>query len=181
MERSILVAYATRHGSTREVADWIADSLGARGLAVDVARAEDVTDLEPYDGVVLGGALYMGRLHRDARAFLGRHRAALTTLPLAVFALGPGSLEPADVAKSRSQLDGALAATAELEPFASAIFGGVVAPEKLRFPFSRMQPVDARDWTAIEAWAAGVADTLVYGKPAVEAGDRRKELQETPR
>ena len=45
-------------------------------------------------------------------------------------------------------------------PVAVTIFGGVVDPEQLRFPFSRMAPSDARDWDAIAAWADEVADRV---------------------
>ena len=76
---------------------------------------------------------------------------------LAVFALGPKTLDDEDVASSRSQLDRALAATPQLTPEPIAIFGGVVDPAKLRFPFNRMPASDARDWDAIEAWAGEVA------------------------
>lgn len=153
---TVLVAHASKHGSTREVAEAVAAVLEQRGVAVDVQPAAVVDDVGPYDAVVLGGALYFGRWHADARAFLERHRAVLAPLPLAVFALGPvgdtGTLE-----ESRAELDRALAGTPELEPFAVGVFGGVIDPSKLRFPLSRMKAQDSRDWDAIRAWAEAVA------------------------
>jgi len=163
---SVLVAHASKHGSTHETADWVAAVLRDRGFDVDVLPAAIVESVAAYDGVVLGGALYAGRLHADARAFLRRHRGALAHLPCAVFALGPRSLEQDDLAGSRSQLDAALAKTPDVEPFAIAIFGGVVRPAELRFPFNHMPASDARDREAIERWAAMVADVVRYGKPA---------------
>jgi menaquinone-dependent protoporphyrinogen oxidase len=160
MTAPVLVAYATRRGSTREVADAVAARLRELGHTVEVRPADHVEDVARYGAVVLGGALYTGRLHRDARAFLRRHRAALAERPLAVFALGPLTLSEQDVADSRRQLDRALARVPALEPVAVAIFGGVVDPGKLPFPFSTMRPSDARDWDAIEAWATGVAGSL---------------------
>src|SRR4051812_47084627 len=157
MPDSILVAYATRHGSTREVAFAIAAALREQGLEASVRPAADVVTLRGYDGVVLGGALYTGRLHGDARRFLRRHRAALATLPLAVFAIGPRTLAPADVAGSRSQLERALAAGPGLQPLSTAIFGGVIDPKTLHFPLNRIPPSDARDWPAIGAWANALA------------------------
>ena len=153
MSLPVLVTYASKHGSTAEVAEVIAAALCEQDLEVDVRRADDVEETERYGGVVLGGALYMGRLHRDARRFLHRHREALSTLPLAVFAIGPRTLEAKDVATSRSQLDHALARIPEVVPFSVAIFGGVVDPKELDFPFNRMPVSDARDWDAIHAWA----------------------------
>ena len=149
----LLVAYATKHGSTKEVAEAIALARRECGDVVDVLPAADVRDLEGYDGVVLGGSLYMGRWHRDARAFLKRHRHALRSLPLAVFAIGPKTLAEADVAGARGQLDAALRKVPDVTPASVAIFGGVIDPSKLRFPFSRLPASDARDWNAIRSWA----------------------------
>jgi menaquinone-dependent protoporphyrinogen oxidase len=154
----VLVAYASKHGSTREVAEAIAGALAERGYTVEVRSAHEVTSVEPYAAVVVGGALYTGRWHRDARVFLARHRHALAERPVAVFGMGPRTLADAEVAGSRKQLDRALAAVPEVPPASVAIFGGVVDPSQLRFPFSRMPASDARDWDAIEAWATLVAD-----------------------
>jgi menaquinone-dependent protoporphyrinogen oxidase len=158
--KTVLVAYATKRGSTREVAKAVAETLAERGLQVDVRPAGEVEDLGPYDAVVLGGALYTGRWHGDARAFLRSHRDALAALPLAVFGMGPRTLDEQDVASSRKQLDQALSHTPELRPVSVAIFGGVVDPGQLHFPFSKMPASDARDWDAIEAWAAQAAVKL---------------------
>jgi menaquinone-dependent protoporphyrinogen oxidase len=153
----VLIAYATKHGSTQEVAEAIAATLRHHGLAVDVMPAAEVSHLRRYQGVVLGGALYTGRLHKDARHFLKRHADGLAVRSLAVFAMGPRTLEDADVASSRAQLDHALAAVPHLAPVSVAIFGGVVAPKALGFPLNHMTETDARDWAAIETWAAEIA------------------------
>jgi menaquinone-dependent protoporphyrinogen oxidase len=131
--------------------------VSGQGLDVDVEPASSVASIASYDAVVLGGALYTGRWHRDARAFLERHRVALGTREVAVFGMGPQTLDEQDVAGSRAQLDRALARMPEVVPVAVAIFGGVVDPDRLRFPFNRMPASDARDWDAIEAWAKEVA------------------------
>jgi menaquinone-dependent protoporphyrinogen oxidase len=156
----VLVAYATSHGSTREVAESVADTLRARGLDVDVQPAADVHGLNGHDAVVLGGALYTGRWHSDARRFLEHHRDELASRPLAVFAMGPATREAADIAHSRAQLDRALSKHAELHPSSAAVFGGVVDPARLRFPFNRMPASDARDWAEIRSWAESLADGL---------------------
>ena len=169
VQTRILVAHASRHGSTSEVAEAVAATLRSRGLAVDVMPAGEVGVLRQYAGVVLGGALYTGRLHKDARRFLIRHRDALAGRALAVFALGPRTLEPADVAASRAQLDRALRAVPEVTPVSVAIFGGVVKPEELRFPFNRMPASDARDWAAIERWAAELALQPATPQPGIPA------------
>jgi menaquinone-dependent protoporphyrinogen oxidase len=160
MNNSVLVAYATKKGSTCEVAQAVAERLAERDVDVHLEPAREVESLAGVDSVVLGGALYMGRLHPDARRFLKHHRKALAALPVAVFAMGPLTLEQRDVDGSRRQLDRALSAAPEIQPVSVAIFGGVVDPSKLRFPFNRMPASDARDWDAIRAWAEEVATML---------------------
>jgi menaquinone-dependent protoporphyrinogen oxidase len=121
--------------------------------------AANVGHLHGYDGVVLGGALYTGRRHANARRFLARHAGELPRRPLAVFAMGPRTLEPKDVAASRAQLDRALK---RVEPVSVAIFGGVIRPDALRFPFNRMPACDARDWDAIRSWARELAPRFAH-------------------
>ena len=164
MRPSILVAHASKKGSTAEVATFVGKRLRARGLVADVRTAAEVEDVAFYDGVVLGGSLYFGRWHDDARAFLNRFRSALTDRPLAVFALGPKTTSPQDVAESRAQLDRALGDT---DPTTVAVFGGVIDPAKLRFPFNRMPASDARDWAAIAAWADEVASLVARAEVTV--------------
>lgn len=166
---SILVAYATKKGSTREVAESIAATLGEHGHAVDVRPAGDVRSLEGYSGVVVGGALYMGRWHGDARDFLKRHADVLGGMPVAVFAMGPKTLDADDVAGSRMQLDAALAKVPGLSPALVAIFGGVVDPTKLRFPFSRMPASDARDWNEIRHFGEQVSRLFARAQQVVSA------------
>ena len=158
--RRVLVAYATKAGSTREVAESIAAHLRRRLYSTDLLAAGSVTDLSEYDGVVLGGSIYMTRWHHDARRFLKKHREALTRVPLAVFGMGPLTAAEHDMQSSRRQLEHALLKTPELEPVTVAVFGGVVDPRRLAFPFSHMPPSDARDWDLIHAWADEVADLL---------------------
>jgi menaquinone-dependent protoporphyrinogen oxidase len=167
MTRRILVAYATAHGSTRQVAEAVAATLDEHGLAADVRPAADVKDLTGYQGVVLGAALYMGRWHHDARRFLKRHRDALASLPVAVFAMGPTDDEPEHVAAARAELERGLAGAPSVRPITAEVFGGVVDPATLRFPLNRMPAADMRDWEAIRRWAGSVAaDMGVEQAPA---------------
>jgi menaquinone-dependent protoporphyrinogen oxidase len=160
MPEPILVAYATKHESTHEVADAVAGRLRELGHEVDVLPAAEAGALAHYGAVVLGGALYTGRWHRDARRFLARHRDELARIPVAIFAMGPLSVEPVDIASSRRQLDHALAKEPALEPVSIAVFGGRIDPATLRFPFARMEGGDARDWDAIRSWADEIAGRL---------------------
>ena len=171
MSASVLVGYATRYGSTQEVAEAVAETLRERGLGVDIQPMREVRTLEGYDAVVLGAALYMFRWHKDARRFLSRHRKALTQLPVAVFALGPvhDPYDEEEWQNSRAQLDKELAKFPWFAPVAKQVFGGKFDPEKLRFPinlFAGSEPAsDIRDWEAIRAWASDLASKLEPGLP----------------
>jgi menaquinone-dependent protoporphyrinogen oxidase len=170
MSESILVAYATRHGSTQEVAEAIAGTLCERGLEADIQPVRKVHRLAGYRAVVLGAPLYMFRWHKDALRFLSRHREALTQQPpegsrVAIFALGPFTTgDEEEWCGSREQLDKELAKFPWLAPMALEIFGGKFDPTRLRFPynlFMRQVPAsDLRDWAAIRAWANSLAAQL---------------------
>ena len=150
MARSVVVGYATKRGSTREVAEAVVAVLLERGFAVELAPARDVEGVAGFDGVVLGAALYTGRLQRDARRFLKRRRKELATLPVAVFALGPRRDTKEHLERSRQQLERALAKVPEVKPVLTGCFGGV----------DRKKQVDLRDWGVIRAWAEDAADAF---------------------
>jgi menaquinone-dependent protoporphyrinogen oxidase len=86
---NVLVAFASKHGPTAEIAEAVADRLRASGLTVECRRATDVTSVERYDAVVLGSAVSMRRWRRGARRFLRRHADALAQRPLWIFSSGP--------------------------------------------------------------------------------------------
>ena len=163
MSSSVLVAYATRYGSTHEVAEAVAATLRGRGLEVDLQPMRQVQTLDQYRAIVLGAPLYMFHWHKDALHFLERHRAALTTRPVAIFALGPFHTDEKEFQGSREQLEKELAKFPWLTPGAITIFGGKFDPEKLTFPHNlvpalkKMPASDVRDWTAIRAWASDLA------------------------
>jgi menaquinone-dependent protoporphyrinogen oxidase len=160
MATKVLVVHASKHGTTREVAESVAATLEERGLEVEVEDAGRVRGVASYDAVVVGGGLYNGKWHADARRLLKRRRHDLAETRLAVFGMGPDSLEDTKVAESRKQLDRALAATPELEPIAVAIFGGALDPHEWRWPLNKLPAYDARDWDAIRAWAEELAEKL---------------------
>jgi len=82
--QKVLVAYTTNAGSTEEVATVIGEELGKDGAQVDVRRIEQVTNLESYTAVVIGGPMIMG-WHRAATRFVKKHQQALSQVPVAYF------------------------------------------------------------------------------------------------
>ena len=170
MESLVLVAYATKYGSTEETARMVAAVLGANGVAVEVCAVKDVETWKPYSAVVLAAALYMGRLHREARRFLANWREDLTRIPVALLVAGPIECGEKDWAGAQRQLDKELARVPWFHPVAQKIVGGKWDPAKLSFPFSwtlkKVPAKDARDWSAIRGWAHELAGKLL---PAMTA------------
>jgi menaquinone-dependent protoporphyrinogen IX oxidase len=85
--------------------------------------------------------------------FLLRHSVTLSERPVAIFALGPTSLAEQEWREAREQLDRALAKIPCLVPVVVTVFGGVLDPTQLCFPFNQMLASDVRDWTDIRAFA----------------------------
>jgi menaquinone-dependent protoporphyrinogen oxidase len=79
-----LLVYATKHGSTREIADTIAEELRAAFAEVDVREAAAAPPPAGYDAVVVGGPMIMG-WHKDAERYLKRHKSQLAGVPCALF------------------------------------------------------------------------------------------------
>jgi menaquinone-dependent protoporphyrinogen oxidase len=151
----VLVLFATRHGSTREIAETIGDELRAAGFRVDVMAVDQAVVLAQYDAVVIGSAVYVGRWLTDARRFVERRIADLTRRPVWLFSSGPvdGSANVGEVPPVRS-----VAAVAErLAARGHATFGGRVGAG-MSGPTERwVIRGDWRDFGAVRRWAAGIA------------------------
>jgi len=160
---SILLAYASRYGSTQDVAESIAAALRQVGLRVDMRPMQDVKGLDQSDAIVLGAAIYNGKWHPDAHDFLSRHQKAIGQRPVAVFALGPLSTSEEAMRRSRGQLERDLGMYPWLKPVAVEVFVGKLDPSKLSL-FERLGSTasDRRDWDAIRAWADSLPAQLQH-------------------
>lgn len=158
----VLVAAATRHGATGEIADAIAAGLRNRGLGADSAGAADVRSLDGYDAVVLGSAVYMGRWLAPAREFATRHGPRLAELPVWLFSSGPVGAAAAETPAEIEGLAGALRARGHV------VLAGRLARERLgpaeriavrvvHAPFG-----DSRDWEAVDAFAGEIAAGVAH-------------------
>jgi menaquinone-dependent protoporphyrinogen oxidase len=85
MEKNILVAYATRSGTTTGVAEVIASKLRARGAHVDVRRFEKAGKITDYDGVIAGSPIFQGQCADSMKWFLRLHAKELQRRPFAYF------------------------------------------------------------------------------------------------
>lgn len=158
----ILVTVASRHGSTREIGSAIADRLRAAGHDVHEKNPDDVESLQEYDGVVLGSAVYVGRLAASLRDLVARRAQELTALPTWLFWSGPiGSPAPPVPAP-----DDVLALTQRLEPRDVRCFAGRVDPvslgvaERALVAMLDTDPGDFRDFEEVDEWAEQIAREL---------------------
>jgi menaquinone-dependent protoporphyrinogen oxidase len=160
---NVLVAYASKHGSTHEIAEAVASALGDCGLNADCVEAGEEKSLEGYDAVILGSAVYMKRWRGEARHFLRKHRKELAELPFWVFSSGPVG-EPTEEADAWAEPKHTIENAQELGVRDHAVFGGKVPEEGfMGRKMAEGTPAeyrDRRDFDEIRAWAEGVAAEL---------------------
>lgn len=168
----ILVTYASKYGSTREVAEAIAKYMETKDYSLSVLPLGKVRSLSGIDAVIMGAPFYMFRWHKDAILFLARFAEKLPKIPTAVFALGPFHDVESEWLEIGSQLDKELARFPWFHPVEAKLFGGKFDPVSLTFPFNlipalkEMPASDIRDWAAIDTWAQTIHDKFVAAKKA---------------
>jgi menaquinone-dependent protoporphyrinogen oxidase len=160
---NVLVAYGTTNGSTAQIAETIADVLRKEGTSADASAARSVRSMESYDAVVLGGGLYAGRWHKDARRFARRHRRALAEHPLWLFSSGP--LDASASERDIPPVPGVKRIMIRLDAVEHITFGGRLE-EGAKGWVARMilrsgKGGDFRDFAQIEEWATRIATRLV--------------------
>lgn len=158
----ILVAAASRHGATFEIAERIGSRLRSAGHDVDVVRLPDSVEVSGYGAVVLGSAVYMGRWLEAARELVQLNHQALSLRPTWLFSSGPigdppkPGEEPVEV--------GELAA--KVRAVGHRVFAGVLDRQRLGFAEKavvralRAPEGDFRDWVEIDAWATRIAEQV---------------------
>lgn len=170
--RRVLVAYASKYGATQGIAERIAATLVAAGLAAEAQPVEAVTDLAAYDAVVLGAAVYFGSWLKEAATFVRRNQAVLADQPVWLFSSGPLSAKTTD-AQSQDPREAAepkeLAEFTEtIQPRGHRVFFGALDRGRLGFvdrliaslPAFPGAAGDFRDWQASDAWAERSAREL---------------------
>ena len=163
----ILITYATRHGSTRGIAERIAAVLAGSDLDVTLRDVHDVRDLDSlqrYDAFVIGSAIYLGRWLKPATTFIEAHHDELRGRPTWLFSSGPIVGEP--VAADPSDAAKGEAAAKTLHAREHRLFGGKLDKSKLNWcekiavRGAHASEGDHRDWAAIDEWTASIAQEL---------------------
>lgn len=158
----VLVAAASKHGATAQIAERISETLRDRGCDVTVADAGQVDTLDGYDAVVLGSAVYAGHWLEDAKALADRVAAQRPRPAVWLFSSGPVG-DPRKPDEDPVDVAAIVDATAPRE---HRVFAGRIDKSKLGFGERaimiavRAPEGDFRDWDAIAAWADEIADAL---------------------
>ncbi len=168
MDRKVLVAYASKYGATREIAEKIGESLTRAGLQVDVVPVGSVRDLSSYRAVILGSAIYIGKWQKEAEAFIQSNQKTLADRPVWIFSSGPtGEGDPVGLVEGWRLPSNLKPVIDRIQPRDIAVFHGHIDPEKVNFmerfvvknmvkkPFG-----DFRNWESIQNWAVRIAVTL---------------------
>ncbi len=172
MNKNLLVAYASKYGATREIAEKIGEVIGKAGWQVKVLPVDGVRDLNTYTAIILGSAVYIGKWQKEAMKFLQANEKTLADRPVWLFSSGPtGEGDPVELLEGW-RLPANMHATVErIRPREVVVFHGNIDPEKVNFiekqavkslkkPFG-----DFRDWDAITAWTNTIVIALNSSNP----------------
>jgi menaquinone-dependent protoporphyrinogen oxidase len=167
MENKVLVTYATKYGATAEIAEQIGATLREAGLTVAVQPAAAVTNLQTYQSVVLGSAVYIGQWCKEAIVFLETYERELTAMPVWFFSSGPtGGGDPVQLMKGWRFPEGLNRLRDTIQPRDVAFFHGFLNPKKMNWAEILLvkgikAPMgDYRDWAMIREWANHIAEAL---------------------
>lgn len=167
MPSSVLVAYASKYGATKEIADKIHLTLQQTGLQAELLPAEEVESPEAYDAIILGSAVYAGMWRKQAIRFLEQHQGTLSTKPTWIFSSGPTDMgDPVELLNGWTFPEAQQPLADRIRPRQVTVFHGALDPsrlnlaEKLIIKGIKAPTGDFRDWDAIQAWAQAIADDL---------------------
>jgi menaquinone-dependent protoporphyrinogen oxidase len=167
MNNKVLVTYASKYSATAEIAEKIGEVLKSASLPTDVLPVKQVSDPSEYNAVVLGSAVYIGQWRKEAVKFLEANEKTLQERPVWLFSSGPsGEGDPVDLLNGWQFPKAQQEIADRIQPRDITVFHGNVDVNKLNFLHKWMigkveAPVgDFRDWEAITAWAASIAEIL---------------------
>ena len=172
---TVLVAAASKHGATEEIAERIGADLTQYGLEVEVHKLGEVEDVRPYEAVVLGSAIFYGKWMKEAIRFVAIHARELSERPTWLFGSGSITGDP-PVDDDRNAISPARVEklVAETHAREHKVFAGKLdrntlgLTEMLPVRLARGREGDWRDWEAIDEWASGIANALQPEASAAE-------------
>lgn len=167
MDKTVLIAYASKYGATASIAEKIGEVLRQEGLKVEVLQARRISDLNTYGAVVIGSGVYIGQWLKEAAALLQDNEQVLSQRPVWLFSDGPtGEGDPSALTQGFRFPEKLKPVADRIQPRDMALFHGMIDPKKISFiekmaiKAVKAPTGDFRDWTAITAWAKAIADAL---------------------
>lgn len=159
----VLVAAASRHGATQEIAEAIGKALTAEGMHASVAAIAEAGDPSGYDAVILGSAVYMGHWLDAATKYVESRGEALSARPTWLFSSGPIGDPPRPDEAQAVDVGDLMSKTGAR---GHKLFAGKLDKGELGFGERavmlafRAAEGDYRDWHEIEAWARAITGEL---------------------
>lgn len=160
---TVLVTYASKHGSTQGIAQRIAEKLRELGKQAEVRLVDEVSDPGSYEAFVIGSAIYYGSWLKEATEWVLRNQAILAKRPVWLFSVGPLGTDFMD---SEQQPKEKAEFQRSIGPLDQRTFFGALDPSHLSFAERMLAralraPIgDFRDWDAVDAWTASIARDL---------------------
>jgi menaquinone-dependent protoporphyrinogen oxidase len=165
---SILVAVASRHGSTADIAEAIGQELRSRGHRVDVRTVDDSPMVESHEAVIIGSAVYMDNWLAQARQFVEHNQLELTRVPVWLFSSGPLEADDPEAAEpvhlgelmQHTRARGHRVFVGKLDKTRLGLIEKVILWNVNHLNPGAVVESDHRDWEAIRAWADEIATVL---------------------
>jgi menaquinone-dependent protoporphyrinogen oxidase len=172
MTNKILITYASRSGTTAEIAEAIGKRLTDGGAQVEVLPMQDVEDLSMYRAVVAGSAIRSSKWLPEAMQFVRTHRSELSKKPFATFTVCITLAMSNSDQYRKVVADWIKPVRAQVSPISEGLFAGVLDFSKLPFNWDTLKlravvglgifpKDDRRDWNAIGKWADSICPLLL--------------------
>jgi menaquinone-dependent protoporphyrinogen oxidase len=148
-------------GGTAGIAEMIRAEMALEGIDAEVRPAAEVKDVAPHDAVIVGGALYAARWHRQAARLVKRREKALRQKAVWMFSSGP--LDESAKEKTVPPVRGVQKLLDRVGARGHATFGGAMPAEPEGFiarAMAKKLTGDWRDRDQIAAWAHHIVDEL---------------------
>jgi menaquinone-dependent protoporphyrinogen oxidase len=167
MTTKVLMAYGSKYGATKEIAEKIGEVIKGEGLSVDVISADKVKNLADYQAVIIGSAAYIGGWRKEVSNFIKKNERALAERPVWIFSSGPTEKgDPVKLLEGWLVPKGLKPVIDMIKPRDITVFHGVINTQKLNFlekymlKMAKTEIGDFRDWDMIARWAKGIAEAV---------------------
>lgn len=173
-----LIVYGTRYGTAAEIAEEIGKVMENEGVEFDLvdSRGLNDCDISPYDLVVIGSGIKIGKWTKGSLKFMENNKSALKNKKVALFVTCGAANDEKTMAEGQEKyLDEVAEKYLSVKPVSMGLFGSVYDPDakhgltyKLAMKFiikkelekqgiDTSKRLDYRNWDEIHAWARNLA------------------------